>query len=184
MKIQAGGWYTRVISSNFESKERLITFAVLVMAGFITIAFTEIFKYPMKLPGRQGLAIFAAMVLSKFVSSERNAALIFALGGVGGYAVFAHGPFYESIILIAQGFLFDAAIAAIGLASSGVLVVALASGLVHAVKPILKWVGQFTISLPTDSLVNGLSYPIFSHLIFGSAGGAIGFLLFRSLKKK
>ena len=175
----------KTISSSFDAdRKRWLMLALIFGAGFITIAMHDVFRWPMKLPGRHGLELMAMLLFVRCASTERYAATLAVLGGVAATAILGHGSGIESIVFLLQGLAIDLAYRMAKLNGWRALVLLpLLAGLVHTIKPLVKLGFMETVGIASDSLSAGLLYPVITHCIFGAVGGLFGVMAWQALQK-
>ena len=175
----------KIISSSFDSdRRRWLMLALIFGAGFITIAMHDVFRWPMKLPGRHGLELMAMLMFVRCASAERYAATLAVLGGVTATALLGHGNGIESIVFLLQGLAIDLAWRYSTFQGwRGLLLLPLLAGLVHSIKPLVKLAFMETVGITSDSLSSGLLYPVLTHWIFGAVGALVGVMAWQSFQK-
>lgn len=174
----------KTISSNSENlRQRWLLLALIFGAGILAVVMHDVFRWPMKMPGRHGLELMALLLFVRCASGERYATTLAALGGVSAAVVLQHGSGIESVILLMQGLAIDRAYGLLAGRSWWVFALPVLAGTVHAVKPVVKMVTQVGLGVPSGSLMYGLGYPMMTHFIFGAVGGLFGVLAWRGLQK-
>ena len=111
------------------------------------------------------------------------------LDGAGAAAVsllpfwgVADDPFIPLIYLL-PGLAVDLAWMALPKWQTQVAFLALLAGLAHATKPLSRFVISLATGWPYGSLLNGVLYPLATHILFGIAGGLIGALAVLGLRR-
>lgn len=184
-------------NSDFVAKPG-IHLALLFGAGVLIAFMHEIFHWPLKMPGHHGLEMMAITMFARCASGNRYAATTTSLGNVLVSSFFTHEMLIQQAILVLQGLFIDSVYPKLKQLQDSqmqsklklqiwVACTALLAGCAHAIKPLFKWLMQFGVDFHAGSLVNGLAYPLMSHILFGTVGGLAGVLAWRSylnIKKK
>lgn len=166
-------------SSEFLSRP-LVHLALLFGAGILIGLLHEAFRWPLKMPGHHGLELMAIMMFARCASGVRYAATTTSLGNVLVSSLFTHELLIQQVIYVLQGLFIDSLYPKLAATKDRlnlylwVLIAGLIAGAAHAIKPIFKWLMKFGIDFHAGSLVNGLSYPLLSHILFGAVGGIAG----------
>lgn len=164
-------------------QSRWAVIALLLLAGVFAGYLHQVFRLPLKMPGRHGLEFMAIMIFSRCATSTRFAGSTVGTGSAGVTLWLAHGLAIEPFIFILQGLALDLVYPKARAMSFWVWSLALAAALVHAIKPLLDWVLMLSTNFETDSLVSGLAYPLSTHLLFGFVGGLCGALAWKTTQK-
>lgn len=172
-----------ILSSSDPARQRLIYLALIFLAGAITVAMHDAFRWPLKMPGRHGLELMAILVFVRAASGERYAALLAAVGGVAAIGVFGHGTGVESVVLLLQGLALDIGWLMLRGQRLWLFALPLIAGMAHTIKPLTKLFFQQGFGIPSDSLINGLAYPMTTHFVFGLVGGIFGALAYYAMHK-
>ena len=174
-----GGFSHETASNSFltERQTTWLEIALLVGSGALVVALHQAFRFPMQLPGRHGLEWMAILVVARAVSRQRWAG---TLNGVGAAAVsllpvwgVADDPFMPLIYFL-PGLLADLVWMALPKWQANIAFLALLAGLAHATKPLSRFVINLVTGWPYGSLLNGVLYPLATHILFGIVGGLIG----------
>ena len=155
---------------------------LILIAGFAAVALHKVFRWPMDLPGRHGLELMAILIFVRCSMSETYAATLSAIGGILAFSLTGHHFMVDSSILLVQGITIDLLYKNIvqrHMLSLGLLSVV--AGLAHLLKPIIKFSYQYSASIYSDSLNQGVFYPILTHFIFGFVGGLLGWLAWQAI---
>lgn len=172
------------ISSSSELlRQRWLMLALIFGAGALAVIMHDTFRWAMKMPGRHGLELMAILLFVRCASGERYATTLAALGGVSAAFVLQHNSGIEATILLMQGLVIDGVYGRMIGRSWWMLVLPVLAGVVHMIKPVVKMVFQAGLSIPSNSLVFGLGYPMMTHFIFGLVGGLAGVMAWRGLQK-
>jgi hypothetical protein len=174
----------KTISSNSENiRQRWLLLALIFGAGVLVVVMHDVFRWPMKMPGRHGLELMALLLFVRCASGEQYATTLAALGGVTAAVVLQHASGIESVILLVQGLAIDSAYGLLVGRSWWLYALPMMAGVAHAIKPVVKMAAQIGLGVPSGSLVLGLGYPMMTHFIFGAAGGLFGVLAWRGLQR-
>jgi hypothetical protein len=172
-------------SSEFLSRP-WVHIALLIGAGALIGLLHETFRWPLKMPGHHGLELMAIMMFARCASGAHYAATTTSLGNVFVSAFFTHELMIQQVIYLLQGLLIDSCYPKLSQAKPRlnlylwVLIAGFLAGMAHAIKPVFKWLMKFGIDFHAGSLVNGLSYPLMSHILFGAIGGIVGAYAWRA----
>lgn len=180
-----GGSPANTISSSSDVlRQRWLMLALIFGAGALAVILHDVFRWPMKMPGRHGLELMAILLFVRCASTERYATTLAALGGVSAAFVLQHGGGVEATILLMQGLAIDAVYGFVAGRSWMWLALPVLAGVAHMIKPVVKMAWQAGLAIPSNSLVYGLGYPMTTHFVFGLAGGLFGVMAWRGLQKK
>lgn len=156
--------------------------ALIFLAGVIAMLLHENFRYGLDLPGRQGLTLMAILVFVRCASPYHYGATLAGTGGLVAALIWRDNP-TAAMIVLSQGLLIDLLYRRLSLSAFTLWLLPVMAGLIHMIKPLLK-VGLIVYAgMDTDAFRHGLVFPFLTHFIFGSVGGLIGFMAWRSLKK-
>jgi hypothetical protein len=144
--------------------------------GVIAMLMHAKLRIPMHLPGKNGL--FFMMIVVSAASSSRFSfgASIACLGSATLLLVSNLGfddPFMPIVYLL-LGVFMDLLFGIAKTISSNVFIVALASGISWMLIPLIRSGISLLTGFPYESLLTGITYPLFTHFIFGMLGGLIG----------
>lgn len=155
---------------------------LLIGAGMLVVVLHKVLRWPLGMPGRHGLEFMAVFVFLRLASTQTWAATIASVG-----AIIATGLFSSMgigmLILAIQGLSLDLLYKHLTWRGRLVFLLPLMAALVHALKPLIKFFAQNTLSISSDSLSNGLMIPIMSHCLFGFFGGLFGLLAWQAYTK-
>jgi cell shape-determining protein MreD len=172
-----------ISNSSNPARRRLIYLLLIFLAGAMIVAMHDAFRWPLKMPGRHGLELMTILVFVRAASGERYAALLAAVGGVVAISMFGHGTGVESLVLLLQGLVIDLGWRVLRSQRLWLLVLPVIAGMAHTLKPLTKLFFQQGFGIASDSLVNGLAYPMLTHFVFGLVGGIFGALAFHAMHK-
>ncbi len=158
---------------------------LLGMLGALVVAANLALHLPLKMPGHSGLVWMALLVTARAIVPKNGAATTAALMS-GLIAAFAglgdRGPLDTFLSYTAAGVGVDAVTLLLGppTRAATCVVAGLAGNLAKlGVKIVLElWIG-----IPTGFVLVGRLYPTFTYVVFGLAGGYLGFLVVRALER-
>ena len=154
-------------------------FAALIVAGNFAL------RFPIRMPGHSGIVWMALLITAATVVPKRGAATT-AAGLSGILAAFVgigdKGPLDTVLSYAAAGVGVDVVLEILrgrGRAASCVIAGAVGNLFKFAVKVLLElWIG-----IPTGFVLLGRLYPAVTYLLFGLAGGYLGFLVVEALRR-
>lgn len=178
IKIATGGSSPGKLlnNSDFSSFLRQQQILLLLGIGLIGAVLHASFRWPLQLPGHHGLEWMALLVLARSLSPCPRAASIAAIGAAATSLLPPLG-FHNPLIAVdylLSGLLLDVLTHQGARWRSQTLVLAVSAALAHASKPLLHWLLSTTLGWKFGSLIHGLGYPLFTHLLFGLSGGLVG----------
>ncbi|MEW6752718.1 MAG: hypothetical protein AB1505_17315 [Candidatus Latescibacterota bacterium] len=148
---------------------------MLLGLGAVAVLLHQALRSPLHLPGRQGLVWMALLVVGRQRSGMPLAATTAGLGA-GTFALASFLDPLTGFLYAFTGAALDWAWARWPVLQRSLWAVGLACGLLHALKPLLRYAMAFPAAAPHASLAVGLLYPLTTHFLFGAAG-ALGALL-------
>ncbi len=169
-------------SSELFSNQWLQVFLIL-SAGALTVWFHEALRWPLNLPGRHGLELMAILMFVRLSARQTYAASLAAMGGVSASLLINDAAGVAAIILLAQGLFIDSAYRLLKHHSLTLAMMIMVTALAHMLKPLIKLSLQSNLGIVSDSLDQGLLYPLVTHFCFGLVGGLAGLLAWRSMQK-
>lgn len=159
--------------------------AFLLLLGMIAVALHAKLRIPMKLPGKYGLIFMMLMVSSRHISKFPFATSLSCLGAslllymnVLGF----DDPFMPAIY-ITLGVMMDLLFAVTDRFDSKWWMVAVAGALAWMTIPLLRIIIGALTGFPYMSLLAGISFPLFTHFIFGLSGSILGILMVKGLSR-
>lgn len=155
---------------------------LIFLSGVIAMLLHESFRFGLDLPGRQGLTLMAILVFVRCASPYHYGATLAGAGGLVAALIWRDNP-SAAMIVLSQGILIDLIYRQLSRTPVTLWLLPLAVGVVHMIKPLFKVGLMIAAGVETDSFRHGMAYPFITHFIFGSVGGLIGFMAWRSLKK-
>jgi hypothetical protein len=172
------------ISSSSELlRRRWLLLGLIFGAGMLAVVSHEVFRWPMKLPGRHGLELMAILLFVRCASGERYAATLAALGGALVVFVAQHNAGIDATIMLLQGLALDGLYNALAGRVWMIYLLPVVAGLVHTIKPLVKMLYQAGLGIPSGSLVFGLGYPMTTHFVFGLVGGLVGVMAWHGMAR-
>ncbi|MBS3955883.1 MAG: hypothetical protein KGZ88_23370 [Methylomicrobium sp.] len=151
----------------------------LLLAGVIVTVLHEMFRWPIKMPGRHGLEWMAILIFFRAGSTYVWAASVVALGAASTSLVSIASVSEPSAAwsYLLAGMIVDALFIAGKQWRQSVFYLAIAAGLAHSLRPLFNLVEANVFGLAHHSLNTGLAYPMLTHLLFGFIGGLTGAML-------
>jgi hypothetical protein len=179
----SGKWLLKTISNSSNlSHSNGTTHGLIFLTGVMAMLLHENFRIGLDMPGRQGLSLMAILVFVRCASPYYYGATLAGAGGLVAALIWRDNP-SAAMIVLSQGVLIDILYRQLIIANLTLWLIPVLMGLVHMIKPLIKLSLILTAGIETDSFRHGLAYPFITHFIFGSVGGLIGFMAWRSLKK-
>lgn len=161
----------------------IILLAGIGAAGVLIHAYLRI---PMKLPGHHGIIYMALLLSGRLISGKRFASGYSSMGA----AVMLLIPLgfkdpFIPVIYLFPGFIVDIFFYSFKSVQPKVFLLAIICGLAYMTIPITRIFITMATGFPYGSLATGFLYPLFTHFIFGFAGGLIpaGINFFSGKKK-
>lgn len=168
-------------------RERFSTFELLLLASFAAlVAGTNVaLRFPIRLPGHSGIVWMALLVTARAVVPRSGAATLTGLfsGLMASFlGVGDRGALVTLLSYTAAGVGVDLAMLSPGtVAGAGRFALAGAAG--NVVKLGLKVILELWIGIPTGFVLFGRMPALLSHALFGAAGGLLGYLAVRALRR-
>lgn len=165
----------------------LSTFELLLLAmlSSLVVVSNVALRFPIRVPGHSGVVWMALLVTARAVVPKVGAAAVAAIfSGVAAalLGVGDKGPLDTLLSYAAAGVGVDVVIAAARRADSvaGCMAAGAAGNLAKlGMKVLLElWIG-----IPTGFVLIGRLYPALTHAVFGLAGGYLGFLVVKALRR-
>ncbi len=165
----------------------LSTFELLLLAmlASLVVVANLALRFPIRMPGHSGIVWMAVLVTARGVVPKRGAAMITAtFSGIAAafLGIGDKGPLDTLLSYTAAGLGVDIVM---GLVTEPdrALVYALAGAAGNLAKLGMKVLLELWIGIPTGFVLIGRLYPAVTHLVFGLAGGYLGFLVLRALRR-
>lgn len=158
---------------------------LLLGLGAAIVLLREMFRIPLGLPGHHGVEAMALLATARFCTDYRWGATIAAMGAaVTAAAIGAgHGGLFPALYLL-PGLVIDAGAMLVPTWRRRLLWIPVFAAIGHATKPVVKWVALGGTDAHMGSMVNGLPYPLTTHLLFGFTGALVATLGWRALSKR
>jgi hypothetical protein len=188
MKMMDGRSYPKSISRAYPTKILLDVSEIILLAGIgaAGVLIHAYLRIPLKLPGHHGV-IYMALLLSGRLISKKNFAASLSSIGAAAMLLIPLGfkdPFMPVIYLF-PGFIVDIFFNSFKTIRPKVILLALVCGLAYMTIPVTRIFITLSTGFPYGSFITGFFYPLFTHFIFGFAGGLIpaGIQFFTRKKK-
>jgi hypothetical protein len=182
-----GNVLQRSISKVFPNKitADITEIMFLIIMGMFAITLHAKLRIPMHLPGKQGIFFMLLLVFSRSLSKFSFASSLFCFSS--SLLLFTNilgfdDPFIP-LVYILLGILIDIIYKIFSRISTSVFLTGLLCGFCWTSIPILRTILGLIFGYPYLSLAGGLAYPMFSHFIFGAAGGLGGATIIFFLNK-
>jgi hypothetical protein len=158
----------------------------LLAVGMVAVVLHSKLRFPMHLPGKQGLLFMALVISAKGLSGKPYAASLTCIGsatlllmpGLG-----FHDPFMAVNYILVGGAM-DAVYAFVSTRTSRLWIIAGATGLCWVLIPAFRLAMSYFVTMPMGAFRSGIAYPFFTHLAFGLAGGFVAAGLLGLLERK
>lgn len=180
MTTLTGSSPQKTFSGSSESTTGLFAgLGICLAAGAFAWAVDTWLRLPLQMPGWRGLIVMALFVAAARLSGRPWAASAAACtAAVLGFATGSIGP-HGALIYLLPGLVIDSFALLGAIWRTSLARISLAAGLANATKfvAVLAF-GDFSLH---GFGGGGVVFPLFSHILFGMAGGALAtFLLFRA----
>lgn len=164
---------------------------ILFGAGVLAAVLHQTFRWPLRMPGYHGVEWLCLLMLARFYSARAGAGLIAGLGAATAAMVYAgsvgiDGKTAQMLTYIVQGCVLDAFIFKSRTKISAWLYVPVVGAVVHMLSPLVRnvFMSLGGGALNFGSLLNGMTYPLMTHALFGAVGSLIGLAIFLLVIKK
>jgi len=165
----------------------LSTFELLLLGMFSALVVTGnvALRFPIKMPGHSGIVWMALLVTARAVVPRHGAAAVVGLlsGLMAAFLGAGDKGVLDTLLSYAAAGIGVDAIAAVAGRSAGALSCALAGAAGNLAKLGVKVLLELWIGIPTGFVLLGRLYPALTHALFGLAGGYLGFLVIRALRR-
>ena len=158
-----------------EHAARAAEIIFLLAVGMVAVVLHSKLRFPMHLPGKQGLLFVALVVGARGFSGRSYAASISCTGSAAlllmpglGF----HDPFMAVNYILLGGSM-DIVFSFLSKHTLKLWIVAGATGLCWVLIPSFRLVMSFFVKMPVGAFSSGIAYPFFTHLVFGLAGGLL-----------
>jgi hypothetical protein len=150
---------------------------LLLGSGALAVVLHQSLRLPLGLPGRHGIEWMALLVLGRSTSRFRWAGSLTSTGAALTLLMPVWGvrddPFIWLIYLL-PGIVMDLVFYWLPQLQNKLWFWAGLGGLAHATKPLARWVISLASGWAYGSLLNGMLYPLSTHILFGMLGGLLG----------
>ena len=149
---------------------------LLLGAGALVVVVHQSFRYPLHLPGRQGVLWMAILLGARSTARTRWAGSIASVGAAGFSLLPLWGPIDDRFIWLTYlipGLVVDAAFRRFPGLSRKVWFLAGLGAVAHVTKPLLREGIAVIAGWDNGSWWLGTMYPSLTHLLFGAAGGIL-----------
>jgi ABC-type cobalt transport system permease component len=163
------------------------TFELLLLSVFaaLIVVANLALRLPIKMPGHSGIVWMAVLIVARVVVAKVGSAATTALLS-GVLATFVgvgdKGAFDTLLSYAAAGVAVDLVLS-ITRTSEGALSCVLAGVCGNLTKLGMKVMLELWIGIPTGFVFLGRLYPAATHVLFGAAGGYLGFLVVGALRR-
>ncbi len=155
-----------------------------MLAALIVVANVAL-RFPIRMPGHSGIVWMALLVIARAIVPKHGASsfaaalsgVLAALMGVGD-----KGAVNTLLSYAAAGIGVDV-VYALGRAAERPAVCAAAGAVGNLAKLGVKVLLELWIGIPTGFVLLGRLYPFVTYAVFGIAGGYLGFLVLRALRR-
>ena len=168
----------RSISRVFPNKAtaNAVEILFLLLMGALAMLIHAKLRIPMHLPGKSGLLFMIFVFMARSFSKFSFGASLTCLGGATLLLLTNLGfddPFMP-LVYIVLGIIMDTLFGLSTLIKPNVFLISLAAGLSWMCIPVIRALISLISGFPYESLMGGIAFPLFTHFIFGVAGGIIG----------
>ncbi|MEE9215932.1 MAG: hypothetical protein V3U32_00710 [Anaerolineales bacterium] len=158
----------------------------LVFLGVVGVSVHAYLRWPLKVPGHNGLVWIALLMIGRLVSQRRWAATISSASAaaISLLPVMGFKDPLNTITFLIPGIVID-----LGFLVSPRLVVslwalALLGAFAHVTKPVAKLFVSLGSGFPYPSLIAGVFYPLSLHALFGAAGAILAAISVRLVRPR
>lgn len=152
---------------------------LLLGLGVAIVLVHQAFRFPLNLPGRHGLDAMALMAMGRLVGGYRWSAGLVGASAGGTALLVGAGPLAPVLYPIV-GILMDLGTRLLPHWRKSLFVLPLIAGLAWASRPVVRWL----TGMEFNSLLHGLAWPVFTHMLFGTVGALIAVLAWRGWQKR
>lgn len=158
----------------------------LLATGMVAVLLHSKLRFPMHLPGKQGLLFVALVISSRGMSRWPFASSITCLGSAALLLMPGLGfrdPFM-AVNYILLGGLMDIVFSFLSARTSKIWIICGITGLCWALVPAFRLGMSPFFTVPMGAFSNGIAFPFLTYLVFGLAGGLLSGGLLRLLERK
>jgi hypothetical protein len=145
----------------------------LLAVGMVAVLLHSRLRFPMHLPGKQGLLFVAMIVASRGMSRWPFAASISCLGSAAMLLIPGLGfrdPFMAVNYIILGGVM-DLVYSFTSKRTSKVWIISGVTGLCWVLIPLFRLALSSFVTMPMGAFSSGIAFPLATYLAFGLAGG-------------
>jgi hypothetical protein len=164
---------------------RLTTFELLLLASFaaLLVVANAALKLPIKMPGHSGIAWMALLVVGRAVVDKAGAGVMLGVLSGGLAALIGSGDRGALVTLLSYTAAGSGVDVVLTLARHGAVACTVAGMTGNLAKLGIKVALELAVGVPAGFVVLGRFHAALTHLVFGLAGGFLGFLALRSLRR-
>ncbi|MEJ2604360.1 MAG: hypothetical protein P8172_13920, partial [Gammaproteobacteria bacterium] len=149
-------------------------FFLLLGLGAGIVVLKEVFRYPLGLPGHHGVEAMALLATARLTTDYRWAATVAAAGAATtAAAIGTGGSALVPMLYLLPGLVIDTGVMLVPGWRRRLLWLPVIAAVGHATKPVAKWIALGGTDVHFGSMVNGLPYPLATHLLFGFTGALV-----------
>ena len=161
-------------------------FILLAGIGAAGVLLHSYLRMPLRLPGHHGVIYMALLLSGRLISNKKFASSYSSIGAAAMLFIPLgfKDPFIPMIYLF-PGFIIDIFYNNFKILNFKIIFLAVICGLAYMTIPITRAIITLATGFPFGTFAKGFLLPIFTHFIFGFAGGLIpaGIYLFGKNKK-
>ena len=146
---------------------------ILLAVGMVAVVLHSKLRFPMHLPGKQGLLFVAMVVTARGMSGKGYAASMACLGSATLLLMPGLGfrdPFM-AVNYILMGSVMDLVYTTVSKQTSKLWIIAGATGLCWSIIPAFRLLLSHFVQMPMGAFSSGIAFPFITYLTFGLAGG-------------
>lgn len=170
---------TEVAADGLDAKILLL----LLGLGVAIVLLHQAFRFPLNLPGRHGLDAMALMAMGRLAGGYRWSAGLVGASAGGTALLVGAGPL-APVLYPLVGILMDLGTRLLPHWRTSLFVLPVIAGLAWASRPLVRWFTAHGTGMEFGSLVHGLAWPVFTHMLFGAVGGLVAVLAWRGWQKR
>lgn len=186
MMHTSGRFYQRTLLNEYLNKNAGIIREIifLISLGALAVLIHATVKIPMHLPGKQGVLWIAILVSGRYLSKTNAAGTVTGAGAaICSFGLGADAPLTWFIYLL-TGNLIDIVYTYASDIKNKFWLIIIACGILHALKPLLRYAVNIVVPLPLESLTFSFMYPVTTHFIFGMIGAGLGIMVVKGIDYK
>jgi hypothetical protein len=174
------------LSSVFQTDRTrtIIEAAILFGLGMLAVVLHNILRMPMQLPGKQGVIWIAILVAGRCSSRLGIAGSMTGSGAaIASLSFTGHGDPFDWAVYMTAGFASDFIFGGIPQSKIGMALLTVTFGMIHVLKPVIRYFMGIYTGIPHKSIITGMTYPVFTHFVFGLIGAVLGILMAKGVLK-